>query len=267
MKNQKVVRLVESALLLALATVLSLIKVLDLPYGGSVTACSMLPILLIAYRHGTVYGLFSGFAYGLIQMLLGFKNVLYFTTPLSIAAVIVLDYVLAFVVLGLGGLFRKKYSQEKALVLGALLTCVLRYLCHVVSGCTVWAGLSIPDNAALVYSLAYNATYMLPETLVTMLGASYLSRAVDLRGERPTRAKADGNARFSVLSLIGQLVAAAALVTDIVLVFSQLQNGETGDFMITGLANVNWIAFAAVTVVGAGLAVVLMLLGRRKKAA
>ena len=51
MKNQKVVRLVESALLLALATVLSLIKVLDLPYGGSVTACSMLPILLIAYRH------------------------------------------------------------------------------------------------------------------------------------------------------------------------------------------------------------------------
>lgn len=72
--------------------------------------------------------------------------------------------------------------------MGAVLCGVLRYICHVISGCTVWAGLSIPTQAALLYSLAYNATYMVPETLVTVLGAWYLSRVLDVRGDRPTRA-------------------------------------------------------------------------------
>ena len=52
------VRLTESAIMLAFATVLSLVKIVDLPYGGSITACSMLPILIIAYRYGTGWGLF-----------------------------------------------------------------------------------------------------------------------------------------------------------------------------------------------------------------
>lgn len=263
-ENTKVLRLVESALLLALAAVLSLIKVLDLPYGGSVTACSALPLLLIGYRHGVGYGLFAGTAYALIQLLLGMNNLSYFTTPLSIAAVIALDYLLAFAVLGLGGVFRRGRSQGQALVLSALFTGVLRYVFHVIAGCTVWAGLSIPDSAALVYSLAYNATYMVPEVLVTVLGAWYFSRAVDVQGARPARVTVSEGKKRSLWSLLAAGAAVAALVTDVVLVFGHLQDGETGDFIITGLADVNWLAVVIVTAVGALLTAVLELIARRK---
>ncbi len=266
MKQQtKLLRLVESALLLAVAAVLSMVKVLDLPYGGSITACSALPILLVAYRHGTGWGLFTGFAYGLVQLLLGLNALSYVTTPLSVAAVILLDYILAFMVLGLGGVFRRRCeSQSRALLLGALLTGVLRYGLHVVAGCTVWAGLSIPDTAALVYSLAYNATYMVPEILVTLLGVWYLSRALDVREAIPTRAKR--TAALPAWSLALSLLSAAALVVttvwDIVLVFSRLQDAETGDFVITGLASVDWTQFAIVTVAGLAVAGVLSLTAR-----
>lgn len=263
MKNKSVIRLVESGLLLALAAVLSIVKLLDLPYGGSITACSMLPVILIAYRHGVKYGLFAATAYALIQLLLGTSTLSYFTSPLSIVAVIVLDYLVAFTVLGLGGIFRKGRPQGQALVLGVLLTGALRYLCHVIAGCTVWAGLSIPDSAALVYSLAYNATYMLPEVLVTALGAWYLSRAVDLSGERPARVAAD--TRGSVWSLVSAGAGAITAVTDIVLVFRHLQDPDTGDFIITGLANVDWLTVGIVTAVGVVIAVVTALISKSRR--
>ncbi len=263
MNNKSVIRLVESGLLLALAAVLSIVKLLDLPYGGSITACSMLPVILIAYRHGVRYGIFAATAYALIQLLLGTSTLSYFTSPLSIVAVIVLDYLVAFAVLGLGGVFRHNRPQGQALVLGVLLTGALRYLCHVIAGCTVWAGLSIPDSAALVYSLAYNATYMLPEVLVTALGAWYLSRAVDLRGERPARVAAD--TRGSVWSLISAGAVAVTAVADIVMIFRHLQDAESGDFIITGLANVDWVTVAIVTTVGAVVAAVTALIGRQRR--
>ena len=251
--------------LLALAAVLSLVKVLDLPYGGSVTACSALPLLLIGYRHGAGYGLFAGAVYALIQLLLGMNNLSYFTTPLSIVAVILLDYLLAFAVLGLGGVFRRGRPQGKALVMGALLTGVLRYTLHVIAGCTVWAGLSIPDSAALLYSLAYNATYMVPEIIVTVLGAWYFSRAVDIQGARPARVTVAAGKKRSVWSLLAAGTAVVALITDVLLVFRHLQDGETGDFIIRGLADVNWTAVIVVTAVGALLTVSLELIYRKKK--
>ena len=267
--NQKthVLRLVEGALLIAVATVLSLIKLIDLPYGGSVTACSALPILLIGYRHGTRFGLFSAFVYALLQLLLGMNTLSYFSTPLSVVAVILLDYVLAFAVLGLGGVFRREdRSQGRALVSAALLVCVLRYVFHVISGCTVWAGLSIPTNAALIYSLAYNATYMLPETLVTGLGAWYLSRGLDVGGARLTRAAKDTvRGKTFVLSLCAKGVYVLTAVADIVLIFRHLQDAETGDFVITGLAKVDWTTVAVVTAIGIVLGVVLTAFARREK--
>ena len=262
MKSKSVTRLVESGLLLALATVLSMVKLVDLPYGGSITAASMLPIVLIAYRHGVRGGLVAATAYSLIQLLLGMNTLSYVTTPLSVAAVILLDYVVAFAVFGLGGIFRKGRPQGSALVLGILTTGALRYVCHVISGCTVWAGLSIPTSAALVYSLAYNATYMIPDVAVAAVAAWYLSRAVDLSGERPARV-AD-TARSSAWSLVSAGAVAATAIADIALVFRHLQDGETGDFIITGLANVNWVAFAIVTAVGAVVAVVFAMIGKKK---
>lgn len=267
MKQQpKLLRLVESALMLAVATVLSLVKLLDLPYGGSITVCSALPILLVAYRHGTGWGLLTGFAHAAIQLLLGSSTLSYATSPMAAVAIILLDYLLAFTVLGLGGVFRRRLQQTPALVLGALLTGCLRYVLHVIAGCTVWAGLSIPDTAALWYSLGYNATYMLPETLVNMLGVWYLSRALDLSKPVPARAPAAAPLSRGALALTLSAAACAlvAAVWDIVLVFRHLQDAETGDFVITGLALVNWPLVGIVTAVGAALTAVLYALSRKK---
>lgn len=264
-KNQNVLRLVEGALLLAVATVLSMVKLIDLPYGGSVTACSALPILLIGYRHGTRFGLFSGAVYALIQLLLGLNTLSYCPTPLAVVAVIVLDYALAFVVLGLGGVYRRDgRSQAQSLVAAALLVCALRYACHVVSGCTVWAGLSIPTEAALVYSLAYNATYMLPETLVTALGAWYISRVLDVGSQRLSRVSANSvSGKAYACGLVAKGAFALTAVTDIVLVFRHLQDAETGEFIITGLANVSWLTVGIVTAVGVVLGGVMSIVAKK----
>lgn len=252
MKQTKMLRLVESGLMLAAATVLSMVKVLDLPYGGSITAFSALPILLVAYRHGTGWGLVTALAHALIQLMLGASTLSYATSAAAAVAIVVLDYLLAFTVLGLGGIFRRRCeNQGTALVLGAVVTGALRYLLHVIAGCTVWAGLSIPTEAALVYSLAYNATYMIPETAVAALGAWYLSRAVDLREQTPTRAKSAPvkPAAFWV-GLAGSAAVLAAAVWDVVEIFRPLQDGETGDFVIRNLSLVNWPLVVIVTAAG-----------------
>ena len=263
-KQQKMLRLVESGLMLAMATVLSMVKVLDLPYGGSITAFSALPILLVAYRHGVWQGLITALAHALIQLMLGANTLSYATSASAAVAIVVLDFLLAFTVLGLGGIFRRKCeAQGTALVCGALLTGALRYLLHVIAGCTVWAGLSIPTEAALVYSLAYNATYMLPETLVAALGAWYLSKAVDLKETMPTRAKQTAKVGSFALSLIGKAALLAAAVWDVVEIFRPLQDAETGDFVITNLALVNWALVAIVTAVGVAVWGICALIERR----
>ena len=264
-KQNKMLRLVESGLMLAMATVLSMVKVLDLPYGGSITAFSALPILLVAYRHGTVQGLLTAAAHALIQLMLGANALSYATSAAAAVAIVVLDYLLAFTVLGLGGIFRRKCeSQGTALVLGALLTGVLRYTLHTIAGCTVWAGLSIPTEAALVYSLAYNATYMIPETLVTALGAWYLSKAVDLRAETLSRAKTAEKKSGFALTLVGKAAVLIAAVWDVVEIFRPLQDAESGDFVITNLALVNWITVGVVTAAGIAAWGVCALIGKKK---
>ena len=191
-------RLTESAAMIALATVLSLLKLVDLPYGGSVTAASMVPILLIAFRYGPSWGLLTGFVHGTIQLLLGTSVFSWVTGWKAVVAVILLDYVIAFGLLGLGGLFRKAVRRQgTALLLGGLLGCLLRYLCHVLSGATVWAGLSVPTGAALEYSLIYNATYMVPETITTLVVLYYLSLNLDFTAPDLIRRTAPSPSRRS----------------------------------------------------------------------
>ena len=261
MKKTSTLRvLTESAIMLALATVLSIFKLVELPYGGSITIASMLPILIIAYRHGTGWGLLTGLVYGIIQQLLGLKTLSYVTTWQSVVAVIMLDYIVAFAVLGFGGAFRKMKSQPAGLCLGGLLVCLLRYACHVISGATVWAGLSIPTQAALAYSFIYNATYMVPETIVLLIAAYTIGTKLDFRGTQLSAYKFESGQKAGVLDWIGGVLVAAALIFDTAVVFSNLQNAETGAFDITGVANVNLplliIVTAVLLVAGAVLLVV-----------
>lgn len=231
-------KMVECALLVAVGTVLSLFSVVNMPYGGSITVASMLPVVLISYRHGLGWGLGSGFVYAIVQQLLGLNNLTYFTTWQSIVAVIFLDYIIAFVAVGLGGVFRRVVKEQHlALACGSVLVCLIRYLCHVVSGATVWAGLSIPTEAALLYSFGYNATYMIPETVVLVLAAYYIGSVLDFRREKPTRLAAvnSGCKAADLLTAIAGLLTIGALAADVVLIFSHLQNAD-GEFDITGLA-------------------------------
>lgn len=255
-------RLVESAIMVALASVLSLVKLADLPAGGSVTCASMLPILVIAYRNGPLWGLGSGLVFSVVQLLTGLSVFSYVTGWQSIVAVVLLDYIIAFIVSGLGGIFRKKgRPQATALIYGALLVSLLRFICHLISGATVWAGLSIPDGAALAYSLLYNAAYMIPETVILVTAAFYLGSILDFSYDVPRRFPAEQKqtALRSVLAFFFGLLPIAALVTDVALILPHLweYNEETYKerFTLDYIANVNWIAVAIVS----GVAVLLSL--------
>ncbi len=262
-------RLVESALLIAMGVVLSLIKIIDLPYGGSVTIASMFPVMLIAYRHGLGFGLVSATVFGGIQQLLGLKTLSWVSTWQSVLAVILLDYIVAFAVIGLGGLFRGRFGkrtdgQVYELLAGAVMVCLLRYICHVISGATVWAGLSIPTRGAIAYSLAYNATYMIPETLVMCIVIYFVGSALDFRFATPVRLARTTKNKVPVLELIAVAIITVALIFDIVLVFSKLQNAETGNWYLTGLGQVNWVLMIIVTAAALAVAVALIVIARSR---
>jgi thiamine transporter len=259
MKKTKVLALTECGVMVALASILSLIQLGSFPTGGSITLASMLPIAVVAYRHGVKWGLGSAFAASLVQMLLGLSSFSYVTTWQSVLAVAFLDYVFAFAVYGLAGLFRNAFKKQNiALVAGAVFAGFLRYVCHVISGATVWAGLSIPDSAALLYSLSYNATYMIPDTLILAVVATYVGSLIDFRRDVPTRALRENISKIDT-TLIGSAGALllGAFIYDSVAIFTKLQS-ESGEFDITLLSNVNWLSVGIVTAVAVLLGAVAL---------
>lgn len=255
-KVNKTLRLTETAIMIAAAAVLSLIKIVDMPFGGSVTLFSMLPIAVISFRYGVPWGLLAGFTNAVIQMLFGMKNLTYGTSALAVFAIIMLDYIVAFVVVGLAGMFRDKIKDNgTALALGTLIACALRYLCHVISGCTVWAGVSIPDTEGLLYSLAYNASYMIPETIVTVLGAFFAASIFTLRADQIKRIPLKEK---SALTLMTVLPISLGIVIIFALICGMMQ-GEAG-FDITALANTeiwDWLTIIIIGLIAVVASVIL----------
>lgn len=113
MSKSKTLTLVEGAMLIAVATVLSYVKILDMPQGGSITL-EMIPLVIMGLRNGTKWGCLTAFIHGLIQMILGFSNVMYCATLPAQIGCILLDYLLAFSVLGLAGAFYSMFNNKKA---------------------------------------------------------------------------------------------------------------------------------------------------------
>jgi len=263
--NPRVLRLTEGAVMLALATVLSFVKIIDLPYGGSVTAAAALPLVLLSYRHGVGFGLFAGLAHGLLQLTFS-SSLSYVTGFWSVVAVVMLDYIVAFAVIGFAGVFRRMKSQPAALMWGSVLYGVLRYVLHVISGATVWAGISIPTAAALIYSFGYNATYMIPETIIGAAAAYFIGSVLNFRSDVPGRLvtkKAEGTGALTALA-VGLVT--AAVVYDTAVIFRHTQDAETGKFTFDGLATVNWTPVVILTAAAVLAAVVLALVVRKKKA-
>lgn len=177
-----VYRLSLSAIFIALATVLSFIKIIKMPLGGSVTLLSMLPIVMLSCILGVKWGFISAFAYSVIQLLFGiFIDGLFAwgLTPVMLIGTILLDYILAFSLLGIAGIFAKK--GPKGMCAGVLIGIVLRFLCHFISGCVIFKELEqfeifgkLFENRPVLYSLGYNGFYMLPELIITLVAAIIL---------------------------------------------------------------------------------------------
>ena len=185
MKNTKIKALCECAILLALAVILSYIKLVQLPFDGSITLLSMLPLCVISIKYGIGWGIGSAFCYSWFQILQG-GVFAWGLTPVMLVGSLLLDYILAFTVLGLAGIFRKKGIL--GMVLGVAMVCVLRFLVHFVAGVILWANFAefvafgaSWVNQPVLYSLCYNGVYMLPETIFTTLGAYILFRLPQFR--------------------------------------------------------------------------------------
>ena len=152
----------EAAIMMALAQILSYIKLFEFPNGGSID-CAMVPIILFAVRYGVGWGTGVGFVYGALQY--------FFANGISIDwTTIICDYFIAYAALGLGaGLFRgKKYGVYYGTLCGG----ALRFVAHLVVGAIVW-GKWMPDaffgmtmTNPWFYSLLYNGSYMLPDIAI-----------------------------------------------------------------------------------------------------
>ena len=204
--TQKTQRLTVSAVMLAFATVLALvcemIPFLNLPFGGGFTVASMLPIVIISYMYGIKWGFFASFTYSVIQIMISIikgSTVMALFTPSSdgymggigiAIAIIVIDYLVAYTILGIGGIFRNRIQNKiVALVLGVILALSLRYICHIISGYIFygeWAewffsqegfyaigekilGTFSGKGLALIYSVFYNGLFMIPEIIITAI--------------------------------------------------------------------------------------------------
>ena len=164
MKNSKLHTMVECAILIALSFVLSLFKIFEMPFGGSVTPLSMLPVCLIGFMFGPKWGFGSAFIFSLLQ-LISSHVFSWGLTPLVLIVCILADYVVAFTVLGITGFFKGK--GNKGIIIGVFLAVFARFVCHYISGCTIWASV---DMNPYLYSFLYNGAYMLPECIFTMIG-------------------------------------------------------------------------------------------------
>ncbi len=214
MKNTKTSRMIVSAVMLALATVLAVvcafIPFLNLKFGGGFTIASMLPIVIVSYMYGLKWGFFTSFTYSVIQVMmdlaLGKGSTLIalfmpsneeYMGMVAAVAILFIDYFIAYTVLGIGGIFRNRIKNKTlAICLGTVLALSLRYLAHIVSGYIfygAWAELFFSQEGfyaigktildvfdgkvlALMYSVFYNGLYMLPEIVITTIAAVGVSR-------------------------------------------------------------------------------------------
>ena len=206
--QSKTKRLTESAMLIAIAVVLELagkMVIPPMPFGGQLTLCAMLPMVLISYRHGVRWGLTAGFCYALVQMALGAGTVTaafqpgYFGDGTMVGRALImclLDYILAYSVLGLGGCFRSRFSKGTALLWGSIVALGSRYLAHIFSGYILFAGWAewfftqdgfpawgaqlvqtmTPDMLGWLYSIVYNGMYMIPEMILTAAAALLVAK-------------------------------------------------------------------------------------------
>lgn len=141
-------------LMLALTVILHTFRLYHMPQGGSVTLGGMIPLLVIAFLHGPIVGYLAGFSYGLINLI---------QDPFILHPIQVLfDYPLPYMALGLAGYFKDR------ILLGAFIGIFSRFICHFISGAVFFASYAPAGMSPYWYSLVFNATYLIPELLISL---------------------------------------------------------------------------------------------------
>ncbi len=183
--NKRVTMLTEGAAMVALSFILSFLAIVKFPWGGSITVLSMLPIPVYALRYGAKAGFGVAFVGSVLQFAQGAMGGLFGwgLTPGVLVAVILLDYIVPYTLLGVAGFFGNKRHLDIMLATVTALGC--RFACHYISGVAIWKtvgelfGLNI--GSPYLYSLVYNGAYMLPEIIFTTIGALYIFKVPNIR--------------------------------------------------------------------------------------
>ncbi|MDR3552058.1 MAG: energy-coupled thiamine transporter ThiT [Clostridia bacterium] len=194
--ESKTLRLVECALMVAISVALSYFtRFFVMPLGGSITICGMLPVLLAAYRHGIKWGLATGFVFAVIELILDIGALSgWGLTPQSLVGSLFFDYLIAFTCLGFAGIYGRGYGK---MLLGMTTAVLLRLVSHVISGAIFFASWMPKDwaksfvwyiahsahtrdsllaftNNVWLYSVAYNALFLIPDLVICLIVASAL---------------------------------------------------------------------------------------------
>ncbi len=186
-KKLNVYALCQCGILIALATILSFLPIIEMPMGGSVTLASMLPILLIGVKFGYKWGLGSATVFMVMQLLQSLIKGNVFVWCTTVGAVLVcllFDYVVPFTILGLSG-FAKPSAGKSVNIPKVLITFSVlifgRFLCHFITGMTIWGQWDDGFWGAFIYSLTYNGSYMGIELIITVVLSGLLlsSKQID----------------------------------------------------------------------------------------
>lgn len=169
-----------SAVMIALSAVLSMVKVYELPLGGSITLLSMLPVAAVAICYGTKTGLFVSILYAFVQIALDLGKLMgYGMTPITWVGCLVFDYIIAFGAIGLAGLWRNRGIA--GMCAGITIACIVRFISHFISGAIVFSVWCPEGWNVYWYSVVYNGSYMLPELIITVIGAALLFRVKSVK--------------------------------------------------------------------------------------
>lgn len=197
-------KLTVSAIMVALSTVLSFIKFADLPYGGSVTLFSFVPILFVGYAYGAKWGPCTGLVHGILQMIFGISSSVAGAgfKWWQVALCALLDYLVAFSLLGTSGMFKKSIKNPQvSLAVGTFVACMLKYLSHAASGFILFKGYAewfFTDGAeaaygstvlekfsgnslGLLYTFVYNGLFSIPELIISIVMAVVLISVKPIR--------------------------------------------------------------------------------------
>ena len=186
-RRESIRKMVECALLVAVAVAIDLIPFPKWPQGGSVSLC-MIPIVFCSYRNGAKWGLAAGFVLSCVQMIMGFY-VPPANTVWAIILCVLLDYVIAFTALGSADIFAKLCGRFKTAgyAVGAVASGVIRFLCSFLSGVILWDSYAPEGVSVWWYSLTYNGSYMLPNTVIAAVAVTLLCGLIDPKTLKPIK--------------------------------------------------------------------------------